>query len=201
MSSVVGHALAGALCAKGIQPSVAPGRDKWLVSTAVAVAVLPDADVLIYALLQPEGMQPHRGFSHSLLFAVASGSIAYLLTCRYFAPGGRRLFATLVLAAVTQPLLDVLMGAGPRISLFAPFYDGGFLLPFRAVPTAYYATTGTGLLSLARHTPTLIGIGLEVMLLAPLILLCQRPRGRRAAVLVLTSVAAECAILLIYNSR
>lgn len=199
MSSVVGHALAGALCAKGIRPSVEPGKEKWLVLVAAVLAVLPDADVLVFVLFQPEGMLPHRGFSHSLLFALLSGSLAYLLTARYFAAWGKRLFAVLILAALTQPLLDYLMGAGPKVPLLAPFHDGGFLLPIRAVPTAYYATSGSGLVSLITHPPTLLGIGLELLLLVPMILLCRRPRGWRTTALALTSVAAACATLLLYN--
>ncbi len=201
MSSILGHGLAGALCVKGLKPGTGPGREGWLVALAVTLALIPDLDVVIYALARPEGMIPHRGFSHSLSFALLSSSLATWLTAGYFRMARKKLFGILFLAALTQPALDILMGCGPEVPLFAPFSYRGFLFPVKAVPTAYYATTTRGLLSLFTHPWTLICFLLEALIFIPLILLFQRGRRVSWKALVSISALAECLTLIIYAQR
>ena len=168
----------------------------WL---GAVIALLPDFDVVVWLLLRPAGISPHRGFSHSLLFAAIS-ALVFTIPARLRA-GVPFTIALLALfgAALSHPLLDFLMGAGPGIRFFAPFSETGYLFAFRGVPTAYYGLSAASLLAVLLAPRTLLGIALEVLIFAPLILAAGPRRIPRRGILVGLSAAAWLVSLYLYG--
>jgi inner membrane protein len=99
-------------------------------------AVLPDLDGLAYLARFSSSLYGsfwgHRGFTHTLLFAVLMG-IAGLWACRLWKGKPWQGFAWLFACTLSHPLLDMLTSGGAGIALFAPFSDERSFAPWRPV--------------------------------------------------------------------
>ena len=108
-------------------------RAGWVMAGFAAASMLPDADVIAFALGIPyEAPFGHRGASHSLAFALACGLAAAL-------PAGRRRWArgALVAAVVaSHPLLDAMTTGGLGVALWWPASDARIFFPWRPIPVA-----------------------------------------------------------------
>ena len=110
-----------------------PGR---LMAIGVIASIVPDLDVLAFRLgiayAAPFG---HRGFSHSILFALMLGALAVLA-----APGlrVRRPIAGLFvfLATLSHGLLDMLTTGGMGVALFWPLSDTRYFAPWQVIEVA-----------------------------------------------------------------
>lgn len=100
-------------------------------------AMMPDADVIFAALIgAPRGsMFAHRGFTHSVCFAVLFGAIVAFAASKFVKPkvAYLRLFALFAFATFSHPLLDMLTDGGSGVALLAPFSSERFFFPFRPV--------------------------------------------------------------------
>jgi inner membrane protein len=110
------------------------GREKiptQLLLAGIAASVLPDADVLAFHFGIPYASTlGHRGFSHSLFFAVLVALVgAFLLPRAHF---GRSL-GFLLIAAVSHPILDSLTTGGLGVALFWPFSEARYFAPWRVI--------------------------------------------------------------------
>ena len=137
MPSAFTHALVRAAAAQML-PSEVP-RVRVTVFCAVAASI-PDADFVAFNLGIPYG-EPfgHRGFSHSLLFAIVLGGLAPLLLPRGWRLNSRRVVAVAVIgmaAVASHGLLDAATDAGLGIGFFLPISDARFFFPFRPLETA-----------------------------------------------------------------
>jgi len=103
-----------------------PVRLFWV---AVGCTMLPDLDVIGFWNGVAYGSQfGHRGFSHSLLFALLCGGLAWLaaplLRCR------RWLALVIVFAAgASHILLDAMTDGGKGVAALWPFSEERFFLP------------------------------------------------------------------------
>jgi inner membrane protein len=131
------HAVVGgALCVLG--PERVP-RVRLAASGAL-LAVLPDLDVLAFAADIPYGhWLGHRGFLHSVPFALGAG----LLVTRFAFPALPRSSRTwwavallLAFATASHGLLDALTDAGLGVAFLLPFDDTRVFLPWRPLPTS-----------------------------------------------------------------
>lgn len=99
-------------------------------------AVLPDLDGLAYlagvASSLYGSLWGHRGFTHTLLFAVLMGVVG-LWACRLWKGKPWQGFAWLFACTLSHPLLDMLTSGGAGIALFAPFSDERSFAPWRPV--------------------------------------------------------------------
>ena len=204
MSSFIGHALAGVISKQCIKTELPPEKERRLYILAAALALLPDIDVLFYILIKPAGMLPHRGFTHSLLFAAAAAALLPALTRRAFPVSRPRLFLIYLSPLLAHLALDYLMGAGPPVPFFAPFSYTGFLSPVRLVPCAFYSASMGGLFRLQTQPIVLIGFALETLIFAPaavfLAVSGQSAKGRlikRTALII--SALALAATFYLYN--
>ncbi|MDP3499346.1 MAG: metal-dependent hydrolase [Myxococcales bacterium] len=133
-----------------------------------ALSMLPDADVIAFALRIPYG-DPfgHRGATHSIAFAVLCGVIAFALR------RDSRLAAFTSLVVVTHPLLDMLTDGGLGCALFFPFSSARLFWPVQPIPVA---PIGAGMLS-ARG---LFVVVTELVLFSPLVIWAfRRPRPEK----------------------
>ena len=110
-----------------------------LLVTGVVAAMLPDADVLAFALHVPYAdALGHRGASHSLLFAtlLAALATAFASTLR----ASRLQAATFVfICALSHPLLDALTSGGLGVALWWPWSDQRLFAPWRPIRVSPFA--------------------------------------------------------------
>ncbi|MEM9177965.1 MAG: metal-dependent hydrolase, partial [Myxococcota bacterium] len=134
MPSAFAHAAVGATLAT-VLPG--PARPRHFVVLLAAAAAAPDLDVVFHQLgVAYDHPLGHRGFTHSVFFAVLLGAASV--------PAWRRAGATraglaggLTTAAVlSHGLLDTFTDAGLGAGLFIPFDDGRYFAPFRPLMTS-----------------------------------------------------------------
>src|SRR5512138_123673 len=112
---------------------VAYGRrfvsSRLLMAGAVA-SVLPDFDSLGLRLGIPYGhLFGHRGFSHSLLFALLLAMLA-VLAHRALRASASGAFAVILIGAASHGLLDAFTNGGLGVAFFSPFSNQRFFLPW-----------------------------------------------------------------------
>lgn len=104
-----------------------------LLLAGVAASMLPDLDVLTFRLgvayAHPFG---HRGFSHSLLFALALGLAALFLAPRLRA-NRPVAFCFVFLATASHGLLDAVTTGGMGVALLWPLTETRFFAPWRVI--------------------------------------------------------------------
>jgi len=113
-----------------------------LLIAGVAVSVLPDLDVLAFRFgISYASDFGHRGFSHSLLFAVV---LALLGACafRYFQASFGRAFWFLFLAAVSHGILDAFTNGGLGVAFLWPWSAERFFVPVRVIQVAPLGISG-----------------------------------------------------------
>jgi inner membrane protein len=109
--------------------------------------MLPDVDVIAFSFGIPYGdMFGHRGFTHSLLFAVVIGAVvtwhlSHLLHLSHLShpshpshPSNRlALFLWFTAVTASHGLLDALTNGGRGIAFLAPFSDHRYFFPWRPI--------------------------------------------------------------------
>ncbi len=134
MATVFSHAIAAAaLGAAATAPKKISARF-WILS--VICSALPDADVAgFYFGVRYGSMFGHRGFTHSLFFAVLLGCLVALSFFRQHTQGAQRVGLIIYFALVTasHTLLDAMTDGGLGVALFAPFDETRYFLPWRPI--------------------------------------------------------------------
>lgn len=103
---------------------------------AASCSVLPDIDVIGFRFGIPYGdFWGHRGFTHSLLFAVLlSGTgVAILSGKKNLGIGRFPLLAYFFLATASHGLLDAMTNGGLGVAFFSPFDNARYFLPWRPI--------------------------------------------------------------------
>ena len=118
MTTLYTHAVAGL----GIAALAAPRQTAWPYwCLAALLPVLPDLDSLSQSSYS--SVWGHRGFTHSLCFALAAGLLAAALTGWYLRIGYWRLAVVLVTITASHAVLDMLTKGGGGVALWWPFSD------------------------------------------------------------------------------
>lgn len=128
MPSSFTHAIAGTAAASPLARNPVPRRF-WV--AAACCAALPDIDILWGRYVTWGTWLAHRGFTHSLTFAVVVGITVALFCFRDppFAPVRWRYAAALAFATASHGLLDGLATYGTHVMFFWPFSTHRYLLP------------------------------------------------------------------------
>jgi inner membrane protein len=108
---------------------------------AVVASVLPDVDAFGYWAGVPyESPLGHRGFTHSLFFA-----LLVALACTALAPrlGASRpvVFSVVLVAAVSHGCLDAMTTGGHGIAFFAPFSNERHHFPWEVIEISPISVT------------------------------------------------------------
>jgi len=129
----VAAALGGA-CARGQMPA-----RFWML--AMLCAVLPDADVVAFLFGVPYGSAfGHRGFTHSLAFALAAGvAAAFVFFRRERHRAALALF--FALATASHPVLDAMTNGGRGVAFFWPLSDRRYFFGFRPIEVSPIGVT------------------------------------------------------------
>lgn len=136
MASIITHGIVGATMSATYTLAVEHMPRRFLV-LAVALAILPDADAIGFLLGVPYGsVFGHRGFTHSLFFAVLAG----LLTTHFafsstpiFSWQWWRLVFFFFLTTASHPLLDAMTTGGLGVAWFSPFALERSFFPMRPI--------------------------------------------------------------------
>lgn len=133
MPTIFSHAVFAAVTGKAfINKSVSA----WFWLLAAGCAMIPDADVIAYSFNVTRGsMFAHRGFTHSIFFALFFGAIVAFVARRFLKTGIAypKLWTFFALATFSHPLLDMLTNGGSGVALLAPFSNERFSFPWRPV--------------------------------------------------------------------
>jgi inner membrane protein len=134
MPSVFTHAFAALALGKVSTGEKMPARF-WLLSAFCAV--LPDADVLSFSFnLQRGSMFGHRGFSHSLVFALLLALLVVRLAFRQtpaFSKGWWKLILYFFIVTASHGLLDALTNGGSGVAFFAPLDATRYFFSWRPI--------------------------------------------------------------------
>lgn len=104
-----------------------PSLPRRAVVAAAIGAILPDADVAAFALGIPyEHPLGHRGFTHSIAFALLYAGLAALIL-------RVRAFPFLFLCTVSHTLLDAMTDGGLGVALFSPFSNERYFFPWTPI--------------------------------------------------------------------
>ena len=131
MPSVFTHAVAGFVLAR----SAVPQAYRWTLPLTCALsAMVPDLDAIGHLMGVPYGsFWGHRGFTHSIAFAVSWGA---LLAWSFFRKTPMLSWSLITLGTVSHPLLDMCTNGGLGCALFAPFDNSRMFFPWRPITVA-----------------------------------------------------------------
>jgi inner membrane protein len=123
-----------------------------LMALAIVCAVLPDLDALgLWLGIPYEHPFGHRGFTHSLPFAVAlAGAVTLLAPAVGAQPAVA--FGVLLVSAASHGPLDGMTNGGLGIAFFSPFSNRRHFLPWRVIevsplrPSALFSRRGARVL-------------------------------------------------------
>ncbi len=136
MPTIFSHAILSAAMGAAYADRPMPARF-W--TLAGLCSVLPDLDVIAFWLGIPyRSVWGHRGFTHSLLFAVLAGCLIALWGFRGEELAdmnrSRRSLAVFFSLAITSHLMfDSLTNGGLGVAAFAPFDNARYFAPFRPI--------------------------------------------------------------------
>lgn len=137
MASLFTHVYAAVALAPVCAPR--PGW-KWTLAAGIAAATLPDVDVFgLYAGIPYRSFFGHRGFTHSLFFALLLALLlARLLRRRTpLDPGGRaKQCLYLFQCGASHGLLDALTTGGYGVGFLMPFESGRHFFGWTPLPVA-----------------------------------------------------------------
>ena len=146
-----------------------------LLIAGLVASVLPDLDVLAFRLnVAYSHVLGHRGFSHSLLFALGLALLA-LISAPLLRSSRPLAFVFVGLAAVSHPLLDMITNGGLGVALLWPWSAERFFAPWRVIevsPLSLHRLFGPR--GIAVLTSELLWVWLPALLAACLLLLLRR---------------------------
>lgn len=126
MASIFGHGLVGFTIAKISKLNTS----KVLLFLAIASALIPDLDVVTFGKIPYAHPFGHRGFTHSILFALIWATILAFI----FTKTKRKLFfIVLFLSTISHGILDALTTGGKGIGFLIPFNNTRFFFPWKVI--------------------------------------------------------------------
>lgn len=116
--------------------AVALGRDRvsaGLAAAACVASVLPDVDSLGFAAGVPyEHVMGHRGFTHSIVFALLTAFACSAFATRLGAPAAVT-FTVVFVSTASHGVLDAMTTGGLGVAFFSPFSNARYFLPWRVI--------------------------------------------------------------------
>ncbi|HEV3190015.1 MAG TPA: metal-dependent hydrolase [Polyangiaceae bacterium] len=139
----IGHVAIGMAAGRRLAPRGRTERTFALMFLFSLLSLLPDVDVVGFAMGVPYGAPfGHRGATHSLAVAATLGLLAAVAASARPAsdPGALvraiRFGAYVALVVASHGLLDAMTDGGKGIALLWPFTTRRFFFPWRPIPVA-----------------------------------------------------------------
>ncbi|HEV2595677.1 MAG TPA: metal-dependent hydrolase [Sphingomicrobium sp.] len=129
MATIVSHAAVPLAIAVGLGGRRIP---RTLALAGVAASMLPDADVIFFRFgATYDSSWAHRGFTHSVGFAIIMGLVAVLLFWRARRPVF--VFVFVAFASVSHGLLDMLTNGGHGVAILWPASTQRYFFDWRPI--------------------------------------------------------------------
>ncbi|MEO6785712.1 MAG: metal-dependent hydrolase [Chthoniobacteraceae bacterium] len=126
MATILTHPAVPLALGLALGTRVIPRR---LLEFGIIASILPDVDVAAFRFGIPYGsMFGHRGFTHSILFAVLVG-IAFAAFSKVGRERWRTVFLFTTFATLSHGLLDALTNGGLGVGFFVPFSSQRYFFP------------------------------------------------------------------------
>jgi inner membrane protein len=152
---------------------------RGLLIAGVAASMLPDADVILFRFgATYDDVWSHRGFSHSLGFAMLLGLVAALAFRRVAPP--LLAFAFVAAAAASHGLLDMLTNGGHGVALLWPLTDTRYFFEWRPIQVSPLAASRFAARAAAVARTELLWIWAPLLLVALVLRAWRRTEGERA---------------------
>jgi len=127
MASIFGHSAVSFTLARIIDNK----NLKHLLIAAIFSSILPDFDVVAFKLgIAYEHPLGHRGFTHSIVFAVVW---AYILMKLFGNQQKIIWFTVIFLSTISHGVLDAMTDGGKGVGFFIPFINDRFFFPLRVL--------------------------------------------------------------------
>lgn len=137
MPTIITHAAVPLCLGLGLGSKAIP---RGLLVAGIALAMLPDADVLSFKLGVAYGnVFGHRGFTHSLIFAFVVPILVLWLGRRWFKASLMRCWAFLTVSLLSHSLLDSVTTGGKGVGWLWPWSDERFFAPWQVIKVAPFA--------------------------------------------------------------
>jgi len=134
LPSIFTHSLFGLIAGKIIRQKRLP-KKFWVLS--FLLPSLPDADVISFAFdISHNHIWAHRGFTHSIVFALLIGILTVVLFFREKIQNIKRgVFLTSYFSLITAShgILDGLTSGSTGVAFFAPFNNTRYFFPFTPI--------------------------------------------------------------------
>jgi inner membrane protein len=133
MATVLGHAILGATSGWALPRRQLPLAALWLGALCSAA---PDLDAVGFWVGIPyQSWLGHRGFSHSLVFAMllAAAVTAFSLVSSAYKGSRWALFGFLAACTASHGLLDGMTDGGLGVAFFSPFSNQRYFLPLQPI--------------------------------------------------------------------
>lgn len=137
MPTIISHFAAASALATFAPKGVSGTRLAIICGT---LAMIPDLDVIGLMIGIPYGHAlGHRGFTHSILFALLIAVSTPFVAFRSVTPWGRTWWALVALAftaTMSHGVLDAFTDAGRGVGFLIPFDNGRYFAPWRPLATS-----------------------------------------------------------------
>ncbi|PVZ86646.1 metal-dependent hydrolase [Serratia sp. S1B] len=161
MPTIITHTAVPLCLGLGLGQKVIPPR---LLLAGIAFSMLPDADVVAFKFGVAYGNTfGHRGFTHSLLFAVLMPTLA-LLFYRWFKVAPIKTWLFLFISLLSHSLLDSVTTGGKGVGWLWPWSSERFFAPWQVIRVApfdlhkYLTPTGHAVIVSELHWVWLPGV-------------------------------------------
>lgn len=133
MASLFGHALASIAIGNSYSKKITSAKF-WLLGAFCAV--IPDIDVIGFSVGIPYiSMWGHRGFTHSILFALLLGALITVVFYRriFWSKKGLLYLTFFIICTLSHGLLDAMTTGGKGVGFFIPFDATRYFFPWRPI--------------------------------------------------------------------
>ncbi len=133
MASIFAHAFSAYALGKTFSKEIQTTKF-WILG--ILCAILPDADVVGFKFgIAYEDFWGHRGFSHSLIFALLLGILITLLfyNKHIFSKTAIYLIVFFTVCTASHGILDAMTTGGLGIAFFSPFDNTRYFFPWRPI--------------------------------------------------------------------
>ena len=128
MPSIISHAAVPLALGLGLGEQRIPSR---LLVIGIAASMFPDADVILFRFGATYATVCHRGFSHSLGFAILLGLGAMLLLRKSVPP--LLAFAFVAFCAASHGFLDMMTNGGHGVAILWPLTGQRYFFDWRPI--------------------------------------------------------------------
>lgn len=130
MATIFAHPLVPIVIRAAAGGREVPGR---LLALACLASILPDADVIAFSYgISYADIMGHRGFTHSIGFALIIG-LAASLFYRLLRAGPVVTFLVIAASTLSHALLDAMTNGGLGVAMFWPISETRYFLPWQPI--------------------------------------------------------------------